>query len=306
MSKALIRYIPPVLASCNDRSVISPEHPTIQGPETWRDILAALDHNLLAVTFDFFVDWSNPQLPVADEFWFKFPMETDFDFVEIDHETLKEVLRGCRQFTDLVNFVKVVNRTAKAVMFKATGKFTDSSQVIIFNFNGVDRSTSFEVITVGELKSRIRKLSGGAISIGNKGLGFANTLLECHLSKTDALWPGDVDLLVCDRQEGKPSALIEFKKHTRNNTRNTFEEQCLELYYPRPDGRKYNRLAALARSFGMEVPIFIVFYCNYEGQNDILIQQVTFSGVDLIGGEVRRVTGIQSPQDVVTALRALL
>lgn len=260
----------------------------------------------LAVTFDFFVDWSNPLLPVADEFWFKFPIETDLNFVDMEHEALKEVLRGCRQFTDLIKFVKAVNRTAKAVMFKATGDFTDSSQAIIFSFNGNDKSTSFEVITISELKSRIRKLSGGAISIGSKGLGFANTLLECHLSKTDALWPGDVDLLVCDRREGRPSALIEFKKHTRNNTRNTFEEQCLELYYPKPDGRKYNRLAALARSFGMEVPIFIVFYCNFEAHSDILIQQVTFNGRGLIGGAVRRVTDIQSPQDVVTALRALL
>jgi hypothetical protein len=105
----------------------------------------------------------------------------------------------------------------------------------------------------------IRSYSGGPIQIGSKGLIYGTSRLECYLSSTDSLYPGDVDLIVLN-PNNRPSAILEFKKHTLATN---IREQKLSNYYPRPDGRKYDRLELL-REFisgdGGNVPLLVLYY----------------------------------------------
>ena len=73
-----------------------------------------------------------------------------------------------------------------------------------------------------------------------------------------------------------PRALIEFKKHTRRS-RIPFADQKLSNSYPRPDGRKYNRLALL-RDFlndgTTDMPIVVLYYSITETVNDVKLERV--------------------------------
>lgn len=126
------------------------------------------------------------------------------------------------------------------------------------------------------LKTIIQQRSGGPIRVGRKGLRFGTSRLECYLSHTDAAWPGDADLVVYDAGSScQPTAIIELKKHTRHSTL-PFLEQRLENYYPKPDGRKYDRLIALANHLSDRnvVPIFVLYYSTAPSVDYVILEKV--------------------------------
>ena len=114
--------------------------------------------------------------------------------------------------------------------------------------------------TVSGLKNAIRKYSGGPVRIGQKGLTYGTSAIECLLSMTDAAYPGDADAVVVDG-DGHVRYVIEFKKH---NLTAPLGEHLARRYYPAPDGRKYQRLHALASSFERAdrgaAPLVIFYY----------------------------------------------
>lgn len=60
--------------------------------------------------------------------------------------------------------------------------------------------------------------------------------------------------------ENKPQGILEFKKHSLTTS---ISEQCLSNHYPKPDGRKYNRLSILKdylSSADNQIPILVVYY----------------------------------------------
>lgn len=113
--------------------------------------------------------------------------------------------------------------------------------------------------SVKQLKAFIQKESGGSVKLGAKGLTFGTSAVECFLSKTDAAYPGDVDMVACD-SEGNIHFIIEYKKHTLDAP---IGEHLAEKYYPKPDGRKYQRLDALLSSYrevDRKIPFIILYY----------------------------------------------
>ena len=298
MKKDQIVYIPPVLAKCENRSVFSPENPVIGGPGDWVSELRKISKEHISVSFDFFVDWSSNPIRVAREFWFKFPIKCDTDFSLMEEELLRSVLRSNTEFVALARLCAEIGVEARAVLFDdQSSEYTDETPIIVFKFNGADGSSLFEMINIRTLKERIRTLSGGPISIGTKGLIFGTTRLECHLSTTDALWPGDVDLLMFSKDKAKVEGIFEFKKHTRN-AKASFDAQDLTLYYPRPDGRKYNRLAALADLFSYPVPLYIIFYCNYKETTDVKVQKIEYDYDGLRAIESFKIENIPNAKSV--------
>lgn len=300
-----LSYSPPVLAKCTDRNVRSLEHPQLGGPDIWLGELQKTLSNHICASFDFFVDWSCDPIRVAHELWFKFPVQSQKSLRSIDSEIMLRVLRENRNFVDLAKICNGMDLKARAVLFIDNSDFNDDTDVVFFDYDGDTGEAKFEFSNLKKLKERIKTLSGGPVRIGAKGLMFGTTKLECFLSSTDALWPGDADLVVYSKQEKKISCIFEFKKHTRN-AKAKFEDQSVDLYYPSPDGRKYNRLLALAGSFVEPIPIFAVFYCNYEGERSIIIEEIEKRPKGL--GVVRRfsVDSLKTPNDVAVELARLI
>lgn len=299
-----IKFFAPQLARCDNRTVIAAENPIILGPNDWVDEIAALDANIIATSFDFFVDWTTSPLAVQDEFWFKFPVTGDVGLEKVDEEVLRKVLRCNQDFVALSRVCQKMNLEAKAIMFNAEEDYKDSTSVVVFTVSGIDKTSGFELINLLELKNRIKGLSGGNISIGRKGLIYGTTRLECFLSGTDALWPGDADLMMYAKDSDRIIALFEFKKHTRQ-ARATFEQQDISLYYPSPDGRKYNRLMALSQKFDYDIPVYLVFYCNFREQTELIVQRLVSVGDGIESAERFTTEALRDAGDVARVLLGL-
>ena len=71
-------------------------------------------------------------------------------------------------------------------------------------------SFSPQKYSLSEFKELIKSHSGGPVSIGSKGLIYGTSRLECSLSKTDSLYPGDADLLLLN-EDNKAVCILEFK-----------------------------------------------------------------------------------------------
>jgi hypothetical protein len=299
-----IKFFAPQLARCDNRAVIAAENPIILGPNNWVDEIVALDDNIIAASFDFFVDWTTNPLAVQNEFWFKFPVTGDVGLEKVDEDVLRKVLRCNQDFVALSRLCRKMNLEAKAIMFNADEDYKDSTSVVVFTVSGIDKTSSFEFINLLELKNRIKGLSGGSISIGRKGLMYGTTRLECFLSGTDALWPGDADLMIYAKDSDRILALFEFKKHTRQ-ARATFEQQDISLYYPRPDGRKYNRLMALSQKFDYDIPVYLVFYCNFREQTELIVQRLVSTGNGIESAERFTTQALRDAGDVARVLLEL-
>lgn len=89
------------------------------------------------------------------------------------------------------------------------------------------------------------------------------------MSKTDSLYPGDADLLLLN-EDNKAVCILEFKKHTLSSP---ISEQCFTNYYPRPDGRKYKRLALLRDYLASKSNSRILFFVLYYPTQTYIEQQ---------------------------------
>ena len=139
---------------------------------------------------------------------------------------------------------------------------------VLINKNG--KVAEIKKVDLQTHMEQIRTLSGGPTRIGSKGLKFSKTELECFLSKTDAVWPGDADMvLVNNGNEG--IAILEFKKHTLDAK---IEEHMFVRYYPKPDGRKYDRLALLRDSMNNSIPIIIIYYPTKSCHSYIIVERI--------------------------------
>ena len=118
-----------------------------------------------------------------------------------------------------------------------------------------------ERITLADLSERISRHRGGPASLGLKGLTFGTSAVECWLSRTRNLYPGDCDCLLTEN--GRPICVLEMKKHTLSEP---IGNRLASRYYPSPDGRKYDSLLALQRRFGAEcgweLPLAVVYYAT--------------------------------------------
>lgn len=280
-------FLEPVLASCANRSQIAKEHPLLGSPQAWLSNAFLLQFNLVGVSFDYFIDWSTGALD--RELWLKCPLNARIirDWYTASDASICDLLRGHSRFRDLVNFAANSNCTAAAIIFDDDQNWnSDVAPVLLARWPADNRSgfgLEIKRSTLGEVKNLIRKKSGGPISIGSKGLIYGTSRLECHLSRTDALWPGDADLLICDRSSKRPVVLLEFKKHT-DRARIGFQDQRLSNYYPNPDRRKYDRLMLLAKQIAPNgVRVFNIYYSTVESDASLKLEEVVVDANSLVG-----------------------
>ena len=255
----------PFLAKCGDRSSMPKSHPSSGSPEEWLSDEMLAPHNLSGITFDFFVNWSATPNSITPVIWLKRILLPEFSYQQV-LENLENILIeefGSQQLRMLKSFGANNAFSIQFIIFNDNLNWSNStSELLVVDLlcnNDANLSFIPSVVSIDNFKVSIRENSGGAIQIGSKGLIYGTSNLECHLSGTNSLYPGDVDLIILD-SESKPLCILEFKKHTLNTS---ISLQQISNYYPYPDGRKYNRLAILKDYLSENtpnIPFFIVYY----------------------------------------------
>lgn len=273
--------IKPFLAKCGDRTSLPKAHLTSGAPEEWfsNEILAP--HGFFGLTFDFFVDWSARPVCLRPVVWVKrilAPPHTYPQFIEdLQANLLAEF--SAAYLKRLVSFAKSHQLDAQLIIFRDDFDWKAETTELLLVYVSERDSGNFcfdpFILTLKQLKQRIQLYSGGPVQMGSKGLFYGTSNLECVLSGTDSLYPGDVDLVLLNKAD-QPVGLLEFKKHTLDTP---ITDQRLSNYYPRPDGRKYDRLAILKDYLssvkGSHIPLLVIYYptvvgCT-EGKLEVLV-----------------------------------
>jgi hypothetical protein len=301
-------FIKPVLALCKDRTKLA-KNPQIGGPDFWMPIVVDEAEDLCAVSFDFFINWNNKRLD--RDFWLKCPIDTSIipDWRGLDDEEISSLLRQHERFRRLVDFSGANGASSSAIVFDDSQDWTSENSGLAIAHWPKDENSGrgLEITRVNRtyIQNLIKKKSGGGVEIGRKGLIYGTSCLECFLSATDALWPGDADFLICQKGSMRPVALIEFKKHTERSLIN-FQDQRLSNYYPYPDGRKYDRLALLSEQIipGSRVKLLTIYYSTNPSELNIKIEEIVGASGNLIGNRQVQIPVV--PKDPKASYRAIL
>ena len=253
----------PFLALCTDRTKSPKTNIKYGCPEYWLSNSNLTNKNLFGITFDFFIDWTSNSC--SNEVWIKKILSENYNYDYL-----------------IENHIKIFTDSFEPNYFKYLSAFSDFYNIkpcfIIYNDNqdwsnddslllkvyisdkkeqeGLGKLVTFSKIKLTDFKREIRIKSGGCIRIGNKGLIFGTSSLECALSKTDSPYAGDVDLVII-KPTGELECILEYKKHNQDTP---IKLQKLSNYYPSRDGRKYNRLAILRDFLNEKLPILNIYY----------------------------------------------
>ncbi|MEC8328109.1 MAG: hypothetical protein VX100_18765 [Pseudomonadota bacterium] len=265
-----VKFLPYQLKRCTNRNVAAKS--SIYGePSVWLKSSEQLQTSYRGITFDFFIDWSKEEF--SKEIWVKLLVNSESIqlLFSSSEEEIKEWIRGIQPLIDICKFVNKNNLSAKFLFIDPENDYDDEMEVITFHFCSLCH-VRVEKLKINQIKNSIQHWSGGPVGIGRKGLYFADSLLECSLSSTSSLWPGDADLLLVSKNEYTASLLIELKKHNKDTP---LSEQRLENYYPNPDARKYNRLGILANYF--DVPFLNVYWSTNYQETKVKLELLKFS-----------------------------
>lgn len=255
--------IKPVLAKCGDRTILPKMAAANASPEEWFCNTFLVTKGLFGLSFDFFINWStNAVTPVI---WVKRIIHPNTAYSEIISD-ISNILE--KEFTldyliRLHDFSKKNGLTPQLILFHDNQNWNDNqSKIIIVDIYKANNALQFNpaITTINNFQQKIKVYSGGPVSIGSKGLFYGTSSLECFLSKTNSLYPGDVDMLLLDA-DNNVLAMLEYKKH---NLPSPITEERLSKYYPAKDARKYNRLAILKDYLSVfkkeEIPMLNVYY----------------------------------------------
>ncbi|MYL48290.1 hypothetical protein GLV98_02290 [Halobacillus litoralis] len=263
----------PFHARCDDRTRLSSLHPVAGDAGDWfpRDILEQF--SLSAVGFDFFVNWSNYKL--SDEYWVKRILSEE-ELSNVNDEILEGLIYACDSKEFVEDLARIPQGSVKYLIFRESTDWNNLDEgdfpILKVNINSEGRVDGFDRLNIYQLMEQIQFLSGGPVHVGGKGLIYSTSRLECYLSRTDSAWPGDVDLVLLDKEKN-PFAIIEFKKHTLTED---IENHKFERYYSNgKDTRKYNRLAILKENMGNDIPLYILYYPTKEKFDYVLFEEAT-------------------------------
>lgn len=304
-----MNFIEPILALCSDRSVLAKENPVLPAPQSIISNHILSEQNLFGLSFDYFIDWTTNRL--NRDFWLKCPVETSTQsgWSNLSDETIVSSLRNHQKFRDLVDFSLTNLCSATAIIFDDRQQWGSTTSKIICahwpKHPDSKKGLAISRVELPQIEEMIRIRSGGPVAIGKKGLTYSTSSLECYLSRTNALWPGDADLLLCEKSTMRPIALIEYKKHTASSIKK-FQDQRLSNYYPYPDGRKYNRLSLLSEQISSDRPIkiFTLYYSTTESELSVKVEEILGKTGSLMGGQVFDVD--ISPKDPAAGYRQVI
>lgn len=280
-----MQFYEPILAKCDDRNSLAKVNPIIGEPHDHINAILS-EFDLVGVSFDFFINWNTFQL--NREIWLKMPFTGDI----LSEESLINLLRESK-LLNVAKFARANDLSIFAVIFNDEQQWSDPNTLVTVAYWPANDREKFGLkihsLPIQKVQNRIKELSGGPVRIGNKGLMYGTSKLECYLSRTDALWPGDVDLLICDKNNFIPKVLIEYKKHTGSSSI-SFDRQCLDNYYPNPDKRKYDRLLYLSNQLIKEtIPIFVIYYSTNQNELYFLVEKIRSDQTNIYSEEIFKI-----------------
>ncbi len=154
----------------------------------------------------------------------------------------------------------------------------DKKVAVLLTYDASSGALQKKSVTLEALQARLVKNSNKKMKI-NKPLNYYETDLEKYLQTTckdtGALFPGDCDMLLYDRQN-LCRCILEFKKTTQRDA-TPLEGQSFLRHIDR-DRSKYTRLnilrTALAEREGRAIPFATVFYSVKAGENKIKVERI--------------------------------
>lgn len=247
-------------APCDNRSRASQD----VNPSAW--IEGVLPLNWRMYSFHFFVDWGKSPPVLSSTLIMTRLIESSpgVDFSVLNDEEI--LLEFCSSSFSACygNFKSVAQRYGKILTGLLlpeldVGSISDRTPVWIVN-SSLESFPEIKRSNIMNLKRAIQKHSGGPVHVGAKGLIHGTSSVECYLSNTDSAFPGDADAVIVDA-DGSIRFILEFKKHTLSDD---LGNHLMQKYFPRPDGRKYLRLNALASDIGnssnSRIPLIVLYY----------------------------------------------
>ncbi len=247
-------------ALCTDRCRIT------YGPDPSNWIVPSLPAGWRLLSFHFFVDWSQTPPVVADRIWMtrQLRLEAGETLENISKDEIrKQFYDGTtfQEFEDLERIFTPCGHQISVVLLPEIPVFDihdDTPMWAIIRSN--DEHPLILKCRISWMKTLIQQHSGGPVSVGTKGLKFGTSAVECSLSGSKAAFPGDADAVIVDDQN-QIRYIIEYKKHTLDAP---MSDHLVNEYYPKPDGRKYQRLEALAAHYRQSqqsaIPLVILYY----------------------------------------------
>lgn len=253
----MLKY--PFLAQCANRNSVPRSNQHTGLPEDWFSNTILNMYDMVGFSFDFFVDWSLSPNQITPNAWLK-RILTDPPQNLTDQQVKEGLIsfEGTEYLTLFAKFCNKNNLTLHYILFREVDWEKSPEIIFVVTIKYIDDDLDFHIerLDIEALQSKIRAFSGGAVRIGSKGLIYGTSCLECFLSKTDSLYPGDVDLIIVNKNDLEIHSILEFKKH---NLDTPIESQKLGNYYPNPDRRKYDRLAILKNYLSAQ-KLFCVYY----------------------------------------------
>lgn len=252
----------PKLALCANRSTLPKSNEKSGSPEEWFTNNLLADRGFMGINFDFFVDWSTALHTLTEVIWIKQILSPDQKYddflIDVKGNLIKRFGESFLRL--LCKFSKSYSLKVYFVILNDEQDWKDPNSIVcMVNLEEGFAFTS-EMLSIDNFKTLIKKYSGGPVYVGNKGLIYGTTSLECFLSKTDSAYPGDMDMLLLN-ENADPVAILEFKKHTLSPD---ISGQTLSKYYPNPDARKYDRLMIfkeyVLKRTGHDIPLIVFFY----------------------------------------------
>ena len=128
--------------------------------------------------------------------------------------------------------------------------------------------------SVRTLKEAIRRRHGVPTREGGKGMKLGTSAVECYLSTSWDIFPGDADAIIVDESD-RIRHLVEYKKHTISDK---IDNHLAQKYYQDSDPRKYQSLQALTEDINRQPPGDVrltIFYYSTRSPAEIRLQEVS-------------------------------
>lgn len=267
-----MKIVPLQQALCEDRRKIS------YGPDPSDWITPSLHEGWRLVSYHFFVDWGYRPPEVATRLWMtrQLQLEEGETLDSITKDDIKVAFYStstCREFEDLERIFTPLGQQVSVVLLpeiSVSDINDDMPMWAIIRY--YDQYPLILKCRISRMKALIQQHSGGPVSVGTKGLKFGTSAVECSLSTSDAAFPGDADAVIID-DRNQIRYIIEYKKHTLHEPMRNY---LVDRYYPIPDGRKYQRLEALAAYYRSSqhatIPLVVLYYSTKK--DEIRLQQI--------------------------------
>ena len=225
---------------------------TATGPDPGNWLKPVLPQNWTTTTFHYFIRWGENPLAVSEAcpVTLLVDLEHDEPITSVTPEAIARAFNGNEASKKLETAQRILSphqKRAFALLLPEHPAEPVNFQTPIWHTNATQPETEdIKTITVRDLAIDIRKHRGQTAPIGQKGLTYGTSAVECFLSKTQDSFPGDADCVIAD-DIGQIRFVIEYKKH---NTKGPIARHLANRYYKNgSDRRKYQSLQALATAF---------------------------------------------------------